>query len=93
VTQSIADLHRRMNAAAAAADFEEAARLRDAISLLRAAGGTAVTAFDPAGLTRQEPGAMGLGTSQQSVTPPAGWKPPTKPDPMTRNVSRPRRSR
>jgi hypothetical protein len=33
---------------------------------------------------RQRPGAMGLGTSQQRVEPPPGWKPPPKPDPLTR---------
>ncbi len=41
-------------------------------------------------LRRQEPGKMGLGTSEPSRTPPAGWKPPKKPDLMTSNV-KPRR--
>lgn len=74
-----------MAAAAAALDFETAKRLRDRISLLR--GGAepdAAAAADTAGLTRQQPGAMGLGSSQQRMTPPEGWKPPPKPDPMTR---------
>jgi hypothetical protein len=45
-------------------------------------------AANTAGLKRQQPGAMGLGTSQQKVTPPAGWKPPPKPDPMTKGRPR-----
>ena len=78
-----------MAAAAAALDFEEARRLRDRIALVR--GGASLDeamAADTAGLKRQQPGAMGLGTSQQKVTPPPGWKPPQKPDPMTRGRSR-----
>lgn len=77
-------LGERMEAAALALDFEEAKRLRDMISLLRG-GATTVEAeaADLTGLTRQQPGAMGLGTSQQRVTPPPGWRPPPKPDPMT----------
>ena len=79
-----------MEAAAAAMDFEEAGRLRDEISLLRGVGGDAAEEIDTFGLDRQQPGRMGLGTSQQHVTPPKGWKPPKKPDPMTRGRSRPR---
>ena len=78
-----------MAAAAAALDFEEARRLRDLIALVR--GGASIdeaAAADTAGLTRQQPGAMGLGTSQQKVSPPPGWKPPPKPDPMTKGRSR-----
>ena len=78
-----------MAAAAAALDFEEARRLRDLIALVR--GGASIdeaAAADTAGLTRQQPGAMGLGTSQQKVSPPPGWKPPLKPDPMTKGRSR-----
>lgn len=71
-----------MEAAAAALDFEEAKRLRDLISLARSSGADPA-AIDPGGLTRQAPGAMGLGTSQQRLTPPPGWTPPKKPDPMT----------
>ena len=85
----IEDLHRRMEAAAAALDFETARSLRDQISLLTGAGNDAV-ATDTAGLTRQQPGAMGLGTSQQRLTPPPGWIAPKKPDPMTRNRGRKR---
>lgn len=81
------DLHRRMDAAAAAMDFEEAGRLRDRISLLRGGDDDTHVAIDPTGLERQQPGRMGLGTSQQRVTPPKGWKPPPKPDPMTKGRS------
>ena len=78
-----------MEAAAAAMDFEEAGRLRDQISLLRAGGPAArLEDIDPIGLERQQPGAMGLGTSQQRVTPPPGWVPPTKPSPLTTGTSR-----
>ncbi len=78
-----------MAAAAAALDYEEARRFRDLIALVR--GGASLDdamAADTAGLKRQQPGAMGLGTSQQKVSPPAGWTPPRKPDPMTRGRSR-----
>ncbi len=78
-----------MAAAAEALDFEEARRLRDRIALIR--GGATIDqaeAADTAGLQRQQPGAMGLGTSQQKVTPPPGWTPPPRPDPMTRGRSR-----
>jgi len=86
---TIADLQRRMDEAAAALDFEEAQRLRDQISLARGSDGAGDT-IDPRGLHRQQPGAMGLGTSQQRMTPPPGWVKPKKPDPMTRNTGRKR---
>jgi len=82
-------LQARMAEAAAALDFEEARRLRDRIALIR--GGAPIDqakAADTDGLTRQQPGAMGLGTSQQKVTPPPGWTPPRKPDPMTKHHSK-----
>lgn len=82
MTDTIETLRERMEAAAEALDFEEAKRLRDRISLIR--GGASADEADTSGLARQRPGAMGLGTSQQRVEPPAGWKPPPKPDPMTR---------
>jgi hypothetical protein len=85
----IEKLRLAMERAAAAMDFEEAGRLRDQISLLRLSqGGTDSDEIDPSGLTRQQPGAMGLGTSQQSMTPPAGWVRPKKPDLLTANRSR-----
>ncbi|MEC3909189.1 UvrB/UvrC motif-containing protein [Sphingobium sp. CR2-8] len=78
-----------MEDAANRGDFETAAALRDRISLLRgASAGTRSADFDPSGLERQTPGAMGLGTSQQRVSPPAGWTRPKKPDPMTTGRSR-----
>lgn len=92
MTAEIEALRRRMEVAAEALDFEEARRLRDQLDLLRG-GATLEEAetSDTSGLTRQQPGAMGLGTSQQRMTPPQGWKPPKKPDPMTRATSRRRR--
>ncbi len=80
----IETLRRQMEAAAAAMDFETAGRLRDQISVLRGGGAVA----DTSGLTRQQPGAMGLGTSQQRMTPPPGWVKPRKPDPMTKGRKR-----
>ncbi|UYY57722.1 UvrB/UvrC motif-containing protein [Sphingomonas sp. S2-65] len=89
MTTTLAELQQRMEAAAEALDFEEARRLRDQINLLRGGAGSEQAALaDTAGLTRQQPGAMGLGTSQQRMTPPAGWKPPRKPDPMTKGRNR-----
>jgi len=85
----LGELEERMAAAAAALDYEEARRLRDRIALIR--GGASLDeaeAADTAGLKRQQPGAMGLGTSQQKVTPPPGWTPPPRPDPMTKGRSR-----
>ncbi|MEH3038780.1 MAG: UvrB/UvrC motif-containing protein [Sphingomonas paucimobilis] len=84
MTETIDTLRAEMEAAAAAAmDFETASRLRDRINLLRGgAAPQAAQAADTSGLTRQQPGAMGLGTSRQRVEPPAGWTPPKKPDLM-----------
>ena len=72
-------LERRMAEAVAAEDFETAARLRDRIAGLKAKG-------DATLFRRQTPGRMGLGTDQQVMAPPKGWKPPSKPDLMTSNV-------
>jgi hypothetical protein len=79
------DLRRRMDQAAADMDFELAARLRDELSLLRGAPDPAAGAALTQGsnLRRQQPGAMGIGTSDQRLKPPPGWRPPKKPDPMT----------
>ena len=83
---TIEELQAAMDAAAAALDFEEAGRLRDRISVLR--GGGEDPADNLAGLVRQQPGSMGLGTSQQRMTPPPGWVKPAKPDPMTKGRKR-----
>ena len=92
MTDTLEDLRHRMEAAAAAMDFEEAGRLRDRISLLRGqAEPDADAPIDTAGLQRQQPGKMGLGSSQQRMVPPEGWTPPAKPDPMTRGHSRGKR--
>ncbi len=85
MTETIETLIRRMDAAALAQDYEEAKRLSDMISLMR--GGATfeeATEADVSGLHRPRSGAMGLGTSQQRMTPPPDWKRPHKPDPMTK---------
>lgn len=71
---SIAELQRAMAQAMDHEAYEEAARLRDLIA-----------ARQPGSMIRiQQPGQMGVGTDTQAVKPPAGWKPPPKPDLMTR---------
>ena len=94
MSETLHDLQQKMEAAADALDFEEAKRIRDKISLIRG-GATASQAeqADLLGVERQQPGAMGLGTSQQRVTPPKGWKPPPKPDPMTSGQTAARKPR
>lgn len=82
-----------MAAAAAKQNYEEAARLRNAIQVARQAGLDAVDAglagrsdeadADFSGLDRQQPGKMGIGSQVPRRTPPADWTPPRKPDPMT----------
>ncbi|MBB3859540.1 hypothetical protein GGQ88_000780 [Novosphingobium hassiacum] len=88
----IADLERRMIAAAEREDFEEARLLRDRINLVRG-GATPEEAAraDTSGLSRQKPGAMGIGTNKAKPVVPPGWKTPSKPDPMT-SGRRPKRS-
>ena len=94
MVDSIETLYEKMEAAARRLDFEEAKRCRDRINLMRS-GVSAAEAeqADFSGLVRQQPGAMGLGTSQQRMAPPPGWRPPPKPDPMTvgRSTRGPRR--
>lgn len=84
----LAALERRMAEAVAAEDFETAARLRDRIAALKAQESAPLA--ESSLFRRQTPGRMGLGTDQQVMAPPKGWKPPKKPDPMTSNT-KPRR--
>lgn len=72
IHRKIVELGAQMAAAAAADDFERAARLRDQIADLK---GPAVR--------KPPPGQMGLGTNIPVAEPPRGWKPPKKPDLMT----------
>lgn len=84
----LAELERAMAAAAAREDFEEAARLRNQLFVLRAGGGGDDAGADFAGLIRQRPGAMGIGSQHPVPDRPPGWKPPKKPDPLTRGTGR-----
>ncbi|RAK67431.1 UvrB/UvrC motif-containing protein [Phenylobacterium kunshanense] len=71
----IEDLERRMAEAAEAGDFETAALLRDAIARIRSG---------ESGLREQQPGRMGLGSSQERYVGADRKKAlPKKPDPMT----------
>jgi hypothetical protein len=82
----IEELEQQMRAAAQEMDFELARQLRDQINLIRGGASAEDAAVaDTAGLTRQQNGAMGLGTSQGKPALPKAWKPPRKPDPMTSN--------
>ncbi len=83
----IAALEHLLADAILAEDYEMAATLRDRIAVLALQRAEPNT---PSKLRRQEPGKMGLGTSDQKFKPPPGWKPPKRPDLMTRNV-KPRR--
>lgn len=80
-------LERQMREAAAAGKFELAAKLRDDLKALADAD----AARETGDLYRQQPGAMGLGSSRQAVEPPPGWVPPKRPDPMTANRTKRRR--
>lgn len=83
---TLAELHDAMEAAAARLDFEEARRLRDLIGLVR--GGAETLDVDTSGLTRQQPGAMGIGSNRSRALRPDGWRAPKKPDPMTKGRNR-----
>ncbi len=72
-------LEAEMVAAAAAGEFERAAKLRDELRALD---------FDPSEIHAQVPGAMGIGTQHPKPMRPDGWKPPKKPDPMTKGRKR-----
>jgi hypothetical protein len=93
MTDPLEALRLRMEAAAAAEDFEEAARLRNQLSLFRGQPGVEPTDIDTSRLSRQVPGKMGLGTSDQAAVPPPGWRPPPKPDPMTASARPAKRRR
>lgn len=90
--EQIAALEAAMTAAAARDDFEEAARLRNALFVARG-GGTGSSdgeadGADYAGLQRQRPGAMGIGSQHPRPDRPAGWTPPTKPPSLTARTGR-----
>ncbi len=74
IQRKLEQLTRQMTEAAAAEDFETAARLRNEIAALK-------------GPTPRQPppGEMGLGTHIPVAAPPKGWRRPKKPDPMTTN--------
>ncbi|MES2723529.1 MAG: UvrB/UvrC motif-containing protein [Pseudomonadota bacterium] len=76
MAKSIAELQRAMAQAMDHEEYELAAKLRDQIAALTP--GSAIRV--------QRPGQMGLGTDTQAVRAPKGWKPPPKPDLMTRNT-------
>jgi len=89
MSDPIAALIEEMTAAAAADDFERARHCRDRIALLRGgANADAIERADLSGLQRLAAGAMGLGTNQPRIEPPIGWRPPSKPDPMTAGQKR-----
>ena len=89
MADSMDQLWREMQAAADEGNFERAALLRDRINLLRGGARPEDAAnADTSGIARQQPGKMGLGSSRQSTSKPAGWKPPKKPDPMTSGRSK-----
>jgi hypothetical protein len=82
---TLAELERAMQDAADALDFEAAQQLRDRLAITRQTG---TDPGDTAGLSRQQPGAMGIGTSRSRVETPEGWVKPVKPDPMTKGRGR-----
>lgn len=76
----IATFQEQLDRALDAGDTERAQALRQRLDELERGG---VSYLRP-----QQPGAMGLGTSDEVPRRPAGWKPPKKPDPMTSGTSR-----
>ena len=85
IHRKIALLEAEMKAAVANETFERAATIRDQIAELRGQGGPS--------LVRKPPDdQIGMGTGIPVVERPKDWRPPQKPDPMTRNV-KPRRGR
>jgi hypothetical protein len=86
IEQRIQKLTAEMAEAVAAEDFEEAARLRDELIVLKGeAPADEGAGRNSSPLVRQPPpGQMGLGTHVPVAAPPKGWTRPKKPDPMTR---------
>jgi hypothetical protein len=87
MNDDLAALKQFLTDAVLAEDYEMAAILRDRIAALEPQN---TKELPPSKLRRQEPGKMGLGTSDQKFRPPEGWKPPKRPDLMTSNT-KPRR--
>jgi hypothetical protein len=80
INRKIEALTAEMRRAAEAEDFETAARLRNEIAALKGEDGGSPLVRQP------PPGEMGLGTHIPVAQRPRNWRPPRKPDPMTRNV-------
>lgn len=87
IHRQIVLLEQQMAVAAAAEDFETAARIRNQISELRGEGDNSSPL-----VRKPPPGQMGLGTQVPVAAPPPAWRRPKKPDPMTTNV-KPRKGR
>jgi Helicase subunit of the DNA excision repair complex len=85
-------LEKEMAAAAAAFDFEKAARLRDEMARLKGEDAETSAILDADGnvvevsVGQAPPGQIGLGSNAPLRQPPKGWKKPKKPDLMTKNV-------
>jgi DNA ligase-1 len=87
INEKLVELERKMAAAAEAMDFEEAARLRNQIALIKGDGARVVDdGTVTVTVSQPPPGAMGLGTQVPVRQPPKGWVKPRKPDPLTTNV-------
>lgn len=89
IERKIGELEKQMAIAAAAADFERAAALRDEIAVLK--GQAPGSQGGEVEVRQPPPGQMGLGTHIPVAAPPKGWKKPKKPDPMTRGTKPGRR--
>ena len=81
IERKIVELEKQMATAAASEDFERAVQLRDEIAVLKGQG---LQTGETPQVRQPPPGQMGLGTHIPVAAPPEGWKPPKKPDPMTR---------
>jgi hypothetical protein len=90
IDRKVAELKKAMMEAAARDDFEAAARLRDEIQAILGHAGQAPEP-EASLVHKPPPGAMGLGTHLPLAERPKGWKPPKRPDPLTRNSRKGRR--